>query len=169
MKKTIQGLLLITWLIPGFLFCQQKTETDFYRMLDEMYKKTVPLVHAAEVKQKGLNHYFILDTREPEEYRVSHLRGAIGVGFDHFDPKSVAGIGKEHPVLVYCSVGYRSERIGEKLREMGYTQVYNLYGGIFDWKNQGNPVVDAGGNSTEKVHTYNLQWSQWLFRGQKVY
>ncbi|MEZ4772961.1 MAG: rhodanese-like domain-containing protein [Bacteroidia bacterium] len=169
MKRLIHTILLTAWLVPGMLFCQQKTEPDFYRMLDKMYKKTVPLVHADQVKQKGLHQYVILDTREPEEYKVSHLPGAVDAGYDHFDPKVVSGIAKDKPILVYCSVGYRSERIGEKLKSMGYTQVYNLYGGIFDWKNHGNTVVDLSGSNTEKVHTYNFQWSQWLLKGEKVY
>ncbi|MEZ4825327.1 MAG: rhodanese-like domain-containing protein [Bacteroidia bacterium] len=169
MKNSIPFILLITWFIPGLLYCQQKTEPDFYRMLDEMYKKTVPLIHAGEVKQKGLSQFIILDTREPEEYNVSHIPGAKVAGYDHFDPAVVASVPKDQPVLVYCSVGYRSERIGEKLQSMGFSRVYNLYGGIFDWKNQGNTVVGPDQKPTEKVHTYNRQWSQWLFRGQKVF
>lgn len=169
MKKVLHSLLLTLWLVPGLLFCQQKTEPEFYSMLDDMYKKTVPLIHADEVKKKGLTQYFVLDTRESKEYAVSHIPGAVDAGYDHFDPKIVADITKDQPILVYCSVGYRSERIGEKLKSMGYTKVYNLYGGIFDWKNKGNTVVDPSGKPTEKVHTYNFQWSQWLISGQKVY
>ena len=40
-------------------------------------------------------------------------------------------------IIVYCSIGVRSEDIGEKLKELGYTKILNLYGGIFDWKNKG--------------------------------
>ena len=75
---------------------------------------------------------------------------------------------KNKTIVVYCSIGYRSEKIAEKLRRKGYT-VFNLYGGIFDWKNKGNTVVDSLGNTTEKVHAYNEAWSKWLFNGQKVY
>ena len=91
------------------------------------------------------------------------------VGYDHFQEYKLKDIPKDQPIVVYCSVGYRSERIGEKLQEMGFTQVYNLYGGIFDWKNRGMEVENMEGEPTEKVHTYNKKWGQWLLRGEKVY
>jgi hypothetical protein len=70
---------------------------------------------------------------------------------------------------VYCSVGYRSERIGEKLQDAGYTHVFNLYGGIFNWKNQDGVVLDASNDTTERVHTYNKSWSRFLKKGEPVY
>jgi rhodanese-related sulfurtransferase len=155
----------------GLLACSraQPTQDDYDAMLEGMYRKTVPLLRVEAVKEKGMHHFVILDTREPEEYAVSHLEGARPVGYESFDEAVVRDIPKDKPVLVYCSVGYRSERIGEKLQEMGFKEVYNLYGGIFDWKNTGNPVVDESGKPTDTVHTYNRRWSQWLFEGEKVY
>jgi hypothetical protein len=70
---------------------------------------------------------------------------------------------------VYCSVGYRSERIGEKLLKLGYTDVVNLYGGIFEWKNQGLDVYNSSNYPTDSVHTYNKSWGKWLVKGIKVY
>ncbi len=146
----------------------QKTEPEFHAMLDNMYKQTVPLLKTEQVA-KQTEKYLILDTREPEEYAVSHLPQAQLSGYDNFDASVVAKLPKDQPILVYCSVGYRSERIGEKLQEMGFTEVYNLYGGIFEWKNHDQPVWDAQDQPTEKVHTYNRLWSKWLFKGEKVF
>jgi len=146
----------------------QKTEENFHAMLDSMYKQSVPLIKAEEVAQNP-SQYLILDTREPNEYAVSHLEGALMAGYDEFDKSIVKNVAKDQPILVYCSVGYRSERIGEQLQEMGYQNVYNMYGGIFEWKNHDKPVVDAQNQSTEKVHTYNRLWSGWLFNGEKIY
>jgi 3-mercaptopyruvate sulfurtransferase SseA len=70
---------------------------------------------------------------------------------------------------VYCSVGYRSERVGEKLQKLGYQNVYNIYGGIFEWKNEGMQVVNRQNQPTDSVHTYNKNWSKWLLKGVKVY
>ena len=78
-------------------------------------------------------------------------------------------IDKDQEVIVYCSVGYRSERLGERLQKMGFENVKNLYGGIFDWKNQGNNIVNENNLETDSVHTYNKAWSQWLYKGIKVY
>jgi len=55
----------------------------------------------------------------------------------------LAGIEKQDPLAVYCSVGYRSERIAEKLPQQRYTNVVNVYGGVFEWVNTGRPVVPA--------------------------
>ena len=52
---------------------------------------------------------------------------------------------------------------------MGYTKVYNLYGGIFDWKNQSQIVVNHLNLPTDSVHTYSKVWSIWLHKGIKVY
>ncbi|MEM6347813.1 MAG: rhodanese-like domain-containing protein [Bacteroidota bacterium] len=146
----------------------QKTEENFHAMLDSMYKQTVPLIKVEEVVPNATD-YLILDTREANEYAVSHLEGAVMAGYDEFDPSIVKDVAKDQAILVYCSVGYRSERIGEKLLEMGFQNVQNLYGGIFEWKNHGNPVVDTQNQTTEKVHTYNQLWSGWLFKGEKIY
>jgi 3-mercaptopyruvate sulfurtransferase SseA len=66
-------------------------------------------------------------------------------------------------------VGIRSETISEKLKKAGYTDVHNLYGGIFEWKNKDYPVVDSEGKETENVHAYSKVWGKWLNKGVKVY
>ncbi len=114
---------------------------------------------------------YILDAREEAEFNVSHIPGARYIGYDRFKKKTVQDIPKDAKVVVYCSVGYRSEKIGEKLRKDGFTDVYNLYGSIFEWVNAGNPVENAAGEETNAVHTYNKKWSQWVIdgRAEKVY
>jgi 3-mercaptopyruvate sulfurtransferase SseA len=66
-------------------------------------------------------------------------------------------------------VGYRSEKISEKLKQAGFKDVSNLYGGIFEWVNQGNPVVDENGKITDNIHAYSKTWGVWLNKGVKVY
>ena len=76
---------------------------------------------------------------------------------------------KKSKIVVYCSLGIRSEDIAEKLKVGGYTNVLNLFGGLFKWKNKGNPLFDSEENKTEKVHAFSEHWSQWLLKGTKVY
>jgi rhodanese-related sulfurtransferase len=116
----------------------------------------------------NLATYQVLDAREKTEHEVSHLQNAIWVGHDTFTLKSVAELDKNKPVLIYCTVGARSEEIGKKLQKEGFTRVYNLYGGIVHWVNEGRPVF-AKGKPTQKVHTYSQPWSVWLTKGEKVY
>jgi len=111
----------------------------------------------------------LLDTRSSKEYQVSHLPQAQLIDYDSFDVEQLSGLSKEDTVVVYCSVGYRSERVGEAMKQAGFQHVYNLYGGIFQWKNDGNTVVNPQSQPTDSVHTYNRNWSKWLKNGVKVY
>ncbi len=70
---------------------------------------------------------------------------------------------------MYCSVGVRSERVGEKLQQAGFKNVRNLYGGIFAWKNKGYVVYNQQNEPTDSVHAYNRYWGQWLTKATKVY
>ncbi|MDW3197583.1 MAG: rhodanese-like domain-containing protein [Cytophagales bacterium] len=146
--------------------CGQKA---FEKELKRLYKETVPLVKSEELTNSDLEEYYILDIRSPEEYEISHLPESRMLNFETFSPDQVIDIPKDAKVLVYCSVGYRSERAGEQLQEAGYQNVQNLYGGIFDWKNKGKEVVNPANVPTDSVHTYNLLWSRWLQNGIKVY
>ncbi|MBL7818760.1 MAG: rhodanese-like domain-containing protein [Saprospiraceae bacterium] len=121
---------------------------------------TVPTVSPNDVKK--MPNVLLLDARERAEYNVSHLPNAIFIGYNNFDKKTLDSIPKDKPLVVYCSIGYRSEKIGEKLQKMGFTKVYNLYGSIFEWINEGNQIVDNQGNTTKKVHTFNKSWSKWV-------
>ena len=147
----------------------QSTDDAFHAMLHDLYRQTVTPMAPETLFRASKGRFVVLDTRPEAEYVVSHLPDARRAGYEDFDEATVAGIPRDQPVVVYCTVGYRSERIGERLLALGFTQVFNLYGGIFAWKNQGYPVVDAQGQPTERVHTYNQDWSQWLQQGEKVY
>ncbi len=136
-------------------------------MLDELLAHSVPESTVEELAEH-LHDFIILDAREESEYLVSHLSGAIHIGYDHFDKNSMRGISKDSPIIVYCSVGYRSEKIAEQLLDMGFSDIRNLYGGIFEWKNQGKQVTDKNG-TTEKVHAFSKTWGVWLNKGEKVY
>ncbi len=151
--------------LAAFPACGQKT---FDEKMNSLYKETVPLIKASELKNR-MDKVVLLDARAPEEFGISHLDGAILIDYNNFDKTDVIRIPKDTEVIVYCSVGYRSERIGEKLQQMGYTNVKNLYGGIFGWKNEGFNTVNKYGRPTDSVHTYNKSWSKWLFKGIKVY
>lgn len=115
--------------------------------------------------------YLILDARELEEFRTSHVEDAQCVGYDFFNAESFekSHPNKNQPIAVYCSIGVRSEHIGLKLKALGYTNVKNVYGGIFEWANQDKPLVDIKEEPTENVHTFSEEWSVWLEKGNKVY
>ena len=160
--------LFLILLFPLFACGQDRTLDEEVELL---YRKTVPVISKGGLDSlmAADSTLVLLDCREAEEFTVSHLAEAKLVDCGSSDAEDLDLKSKELLVVVYCSMGYRSERIGEKLQEEGYTNVFNLYGGIFDWKNKGGVVVAAENDTTEKVHTYNKQWSKFLEVGEKVY
>ncbi len=110
-----------------------------------------------------------LDAREKKEFDVSKINNAIWVGYDDFNLSRVDGIEKGKKIIVYCSVGYRSEKISEKLLKNGFTDVSNMYGGIFEWVNEEKEVVNNNNEPTKKVHAFDRTWGIWLKKGKKIY
>ncbi|MCB0527359.1 MAG: rhodanese-like domain-containing protein [Lewinellaceae bacterium] len=145
-----------------------QVKSGAYRvMLKNLLSHTVPEIQVQEAARDSASIFF-LDARETDEFEVSHLRGALHVGYDHFKPEVLKDVPKNRRIVVYCSVGYRSEKIAEKLLEAGYKNVSNLYGGIFEWVNQDHSVYDDKGR-TARVHAYSRTWGVWLKKGKKVY
>lgn len=143
---------------------------------DELDSKLEKLISADELAigakaAAALENALFLDAREAVEYDVSHLPGAINIGYDKLNLKTVKNVDKSRPVVVYCTVGYRSERAAKKLRKKGFTNVYNLYGSIYAWKLAGLPLEDATGKPTERLHTYNEKWGSFVpdSIGEKVW
>jgi len=152
----------------SFLVAPAQVQSSAYNLtLKTLLSHSVPEVSVSQVKE--MKSAMFLDAREWNEYQVSHIQNAKYVGYDLFEMGKLKSINKNQIIVVYCSVGYRSEKIADKLKQVGFTNVSNLFGGIFEWVNQGNPVVDSKGNVTENVHAYSKTWGVWLNKGVKVY
>jgi rhodanese-related sulfurtransferase len=149
----------------------QPTMSSAYdAMLRGLLSFSVPTITCAQLNTaQKTEKIVLLDAREPKEYAVSHLAGAQNVGYDDFSIKNLKKLPKNAQIVVYCSVGYRSEKVGEKLQKAGYKNVKNLYGSIFEWVNEGFTVVDATEKPTENVHAFSKIWGVWLRKGRKVY
>jgi rhodanese-related sulfurtransferase len=107
----------------------------------------------------------LLDVRTAAEFAVSHLPGALWL--DPATPTSLTpmflqGEPLDTPIALYCSIGYRSAIMGDRLQKAGYTQVVNLAGSIFQWANEGR-LVHQGDRVVSTVHPYN-RFRGWLLR-----
>jgi rhodanese-related sulfurtransferase len=154
--------LLVVLVLVNFAFSQNPQGFD--KMCKGYIKGTVPLAKPSQLKFEMSKNtpVYILDAREKSEYETSHIKGARFIGYDDFKISLVKDIPKDSKVYVYCSIGYRSEKIGEKLQKDGFKNVSNLYGGIFNWANSGFPIENKEGQPTKEVHGYNKKWSKWL-------
>lgn len=135
--------------------------------VDRLIDRSIPLIHTPELADtlKTDKKAILLDARQPGEFRTSHLPGAHWIGFKKFKLTNLPKIEKDAPIIVYCSVGYRSEKIGAKLKAAGYTNVRNLYGGLFAWANESRELEDRRGKLTKTVHGYDKKWSKLLDPG----
>jgi rhodanese-related sulfurtransferase len=105
-----------------------------------------------------------LDARDAAEYAVSHLPGAVRINSDALRGNLPLDLLKDTPVVVYCSVGYRSAALAQRLQGAGYTNIRNLDGSIFQWANEGRPLV-RGNQHVQEVHPYDENWGRLLDRG----
>ena len=165
MKRILLISLLIFWKVS--LFGQETLE----EVLNKYNHKKVPYIAVTELKNlQQKNKVVILDSRELVEFKVSHIEGAILVGYNHFRLSSLPdSVDKKTPIVVYCTLGVRSEVIANQLIENGYTDVKNLYGGISEWKNKDYIVIDSIQRMTENIHVYSKKWGKWLTKGNPIF
>ena len=84
-----------------------------------------------ELKEKQLNGAEIVDVRSSREYDENHIEGSINVPEYEINEDFEKIIkNKDITIVVYCASGYRSTKAYKKLKEMGYKEVFNLYGGL---------------------------------------
>lgn len=161
-------IILVTMATFSFLNTNgQKVNSGAYNiMLKTLLSHAVDEVSVEDLDT--MKDVVYVDSREKEEYNVSRIKDAVWVGYEDFDIARMKGVDKNSTIVVYCSVGKRSEDVTQKLTKAGYKDVANLYGGIFEWVNNGNPVYNDKGK-TNKVHAYSKMWGVWLKEGDKVY
>lgn len=174
-RRTLIQNTLSTLSLSGLLACSppqitaQRTahciNPEFDKKVARTIRQSIPLMDVQELYQNSQN-LLIFDAREWDEYEVSHIPGAKFLGYQSPDWKALEGVPKDKPIVVYCSIGYRSEKSGELLQSKGFSKVYNLYGSIFEWVNRGYSVVNTRGDTVAQIHTYNKAWSQWVQQTQ---
>jgi len=138
--------------------CQNPT---FDKDVAALLNFSVPVIGCEEA-QKKQSEYIFLDARAHQEYQTSHIPNAIWIDYGKLDESKFSNFNKNQSFIVYCSVGYRSEKMAEKIKKLGFTNVVNLYGSIFEWVNLGYPIVNEQG-ATNKLHTYNKKWSKYVY------
>lgn len=164
MKKTF--LLFLAVLSTFTIVAQKRTlNPQFEVMLDTLLTHSVKEVLPTDIA--NIRDIVFLDSRTKKEYKTSHIEDARWIGFTSFNIKRIKDIPKDKKIVVYCTVGYRSEKIAEKLIKEGFTDVSNLYGGIFEWVHYNQTVTNDQG-LTEEIHTYDKDWGQWLDKGIKI-
>ncbi|HEY6973400.1 MAG TPA: rhodanese-like domain-containing protein [Nitrospiraceae bacterium] len=119
-----------------------KHNPGFLKLVDEV-RKRVNECTVADAKarlDRGEPLYFI-DVREDHEFAKDHASGArhLGKGVLERDIETVVP-DKRASIILYCGGGYRSALAADALRQMGYTNVVSMDGGIKAWRDAGYPL-----------------------------
>jgi len=138
--------------------------------LDQIERDITRLIPVAEITPRDLvlhlADYLLFDVREPAEYAMSRLPGAIrldpGLSSEAFLTAHGARSAGAR-VVFYCAVGWRSGRMLERVQAMVAqarpAAMLNLRGGMFRWRAEGLPL--EGGT---EVHQFDDRWGQLLRR-----
>jgi len=103
---------------------------------------TVSPARAAEIIGEGRAGLVVLDVRTPGEFAAGHLANAVNLDF--YNPgfaDAVAALDRETPYVLYCRSDAKSTEVREMMRALGFTEVYEIDGGIVAWVEEGRPFV----------------------------
>jgi rhodanese-related sulfurtransferase len=94
---------------------------------------------SAKVAEVGV---ITLDVRTPGEFAEGHVEGARLIDFQsgNFE-NEIAALDKNATYAVYCRSGNRSGQAVKVMQDAGFTNVFNMNGGVIDWANAGFPLV----------------------------
>lgn len=155
---SVEAAFAWTWFTPTWPKTKQMIRLKF----PDLPQLTVPQLKAW-LDDSSRRLPVLIDVRSQIEFDDGHLQGAVRADDAGAAKRSLATAALDTPIVVYCSVGYRSAQVTQGLVKLGYTQVKNLEGSLFEWANAGLPVYQ-GNKLTAKVHPYDSDWGQLLRR-----
>jgi rhodanese-related sulfurtransferase len=117
----------------------------------EQARRSVPEVSPKDAKAEmdSGDVGIFLDVREAHELRKGYVPGAVRIVLDEIpdagDPDSrfadeALTSHRDDRIIVYCATGVRSIIAGYYLKELGYSNVVSMAGGIQGWQQAGNPT-----------------------------
>lgn len=157
----------LKYIIPGVLILltfvgYQVYRRGFFTFLNSNNLERVDANKAAKLLSNGA--ITILDVRDENEFNVSHLTGAL-----RYKEELLEGLDHNAPVLVYCTVGLRSNKLAQTLREKGFNEIIELQDGLIGWANAQLPLVNSSNKITDSIHVYNQYFGRLLKEGTPVY
>ena len=140
--------------LAGPMLAESK-RASILRMADQIDKQfKVPTVDPQTLRDwQKTSDIVLVDVREDGERSVSVVPGAISYKEFQEHPAKY----RDKKVIAYCTIGYRSAKVVQKLRAKGI-KAWNLKGSILFWVHEKGEVVDPKGRTTQKVHVYGKDW-----------
>jgi len=119
--------------------CKQKQETVAVQQVTQ--EKVVELITATEL-EKVDESVQLIDVRTPDEFNGGHIKNAKNINFfegNFIDQMSK--LNKDEALYIYCRSGGRSGKAAQKLKNAGFTKVYDLQGGFMKWQSEGKEII----------------------------
>ena len=93
-------------------------------------------------KNEGNENFVIIDVRTSEEFAGGHIEGAILIDFNSENfIDEIGKLDRNLTYLIYCRTARRSSLALDDMKDLGFTRVYNMKGGIVRWEEEGYHVV----------------------------
>ncbi len=128
----IKSFLIVIFIASVLLNCKQVEEDAIVELItvEEMGE----LLEMEKVQ--------LIDVRTPGEYAQGYIEGAINIDYrDENFENLISKIDKTKPVIVYCARGGRSSKCSSYMKKAGFTKIYDLDGGITEWKFKKKKVI----------------------------
>lgn len=122
MKKVFNLIFIVAF--PFIISAQEKERIVLLSPVDFKF----------QVENKEVQ---LIDVRTPNEFQENHIKDALNIDFysENFE-NEFNNLDKDQPVYLYCRSGYRSNQSAIKLVEMGFTEIYDLEGGILNYNKE---------------------------------
>ncbi len=126
-------LLVLALVTVSFLLIQDLVENTF-----SGFKRLSPLMTVTKMNSTDM---VVVDVREPHEFIKGHIKDAINIPLGKFDEQlSTLEPYKDKDILIACQTGTRSTPACKSLLKAGFTNVYNLSGGMQSWEDNKLPI-----------------------------
>jgi len=150
-KKTILGAILCMLVASTSYAVETNSSAQILKNKIAAAQESIQTIDSNTLRNwidESDKDFVVLDVREPGEVNAGKIEAddylSIPRGLIEFQvPKKVKDLNK--PVVVYCLKGTRGALAAQSLKELGYTHVYNLQGGVLGWIEQGYPVSNIFG------------------------
>jgi rhodanese-related sulfurtransferase len=119
-----------------------KNEQDYARAVADAKARVKEVTPDEALGIKERDGAIFLDVREPNEWNLFHIPGAVHVPLGEVEHRVADTVPAGRPVVIYCARGNRSALAADTMQRLGYTDVTSMSGGIRGW-------VDAGGDVEE--------------------
>lgn len=131
MKTTVKLAFLVLIAVLG-ISCNTKSQSQ---------SDSITVIAPTEFKEKSANQT-IIDIRTPQEFSEGHIEGAVNINYyDNNFIDQIAKYDKNQPIFIYCRSGNRTSSASKKIADYGFTQIYDLEGGILYWLKNNNETV----------------------------